>query len=315
MAVVTAGAEDDVPLANVPIEDTVTISGIPTDTTITSITVTVNINYPYDVALNIGLSSDRVGIVLSSGNGGDSSNYIATTFDDTAAVSINDEGPTPFGIYRPVQPLSTFYSGPVNGDWVLAVFISDGPVTGALLEWSITITYANTIHGTATADAFIGGSDADLISGLDGADIIAGGGGNDIVFGGADNDTLRGGHGNDTLNGGDGRDTLSGKAGADIFVFDATPIAANLDRIIGFSHVHDTIYLDDAAFAKLKPGALKAKFFFEGWNAHDGNDRVIYQPKTGELFYDRNGDHRGGVKPIALLDPHLHLNATDFLVN
>ncbi len=68
------------------------------------------------------------------------------------------------------------------------------------------------------------------------------------------------------------------------------------------------------AFGKLKLGALKVKAFHEGKEAHDGNDRVIYNPKNGSLVYDKNGDDRGGAIKFAVLDKDLDLGKADFLV-
>ena len=67
-------------------------------------------------------------------------------------------------------------------------------------------------------------------------------------------------------------------------------------------------------FGKLKLGSLKVKAFHEGKEAHDGNDRVIYNPKNGSLVYDKNGDDQGGAMKFAVLDKGLDLSKADFFV-
>ncbi|MCE6949390.1 hypothetical protein LAZ29_00135, partial [Cereibacter sphaeroides] len=73
---------------------------------------------------------------------------------------------------------------------------------------------------------------------------------NRITGNGAAN-VLNGGTGADTLVGGLGNDTLTGGAGTDSFVFNTSLGAQNLDRIIDFSAVDDTILLENAVLAAL----------------------------------------------------------------
>ncbi len=140
------------------------------------------------------------------------------------------------------------------------------------------------------------------------ANALTGNAGNNILNGLGGNDTLLGNVGNDTLNGGHGKDH---------FVFaTALNAATNVDTIIGFSHKHDTIDLDNAIFSKLKhEGVLKNKFFHIGKHASDHNDFVLYNKKTGAVSYDADG-HRHKIAPVefAQLDAHLKLTHHDFLV-
>ena len=111
--------------------------------------------------------------------------------------------------------------------------------------------------------------------------------------------------GDDTLSGGLGRDTLSGGTGRDVFVFDTKPNAkTNLDRIAGYSVADDTIWLENAVFKALgkKTGALKSSAFHAGEKAHDASDRIVYNPKTGALFYDEDGTGAKAAIEMALLD-------------
>ena len=60
---------------------------------------------------------------------------------------------------------------------------------------------------------------------------------------------------------------------------------------------------------------LKSKFFHIGAKAHDKNDYVLYDDKTGLLSYDSDGKKHGHA-PIAFasIDPQMHPTHDDFLV-
>src|SRR6185369_13652398 len=71
-------------------------------------------------------------------------------------------------------------------------------------------------------------------------------------------------------------------------------------------------------------GQLNAKYFYTGSEAHDWDDRIIYNRETGDLLYDPDGvfiwpifgwrwDDNPAVK-IAQLAPNLDLSAQDFVV-
>ncbi|MBO1905846.1 calcium-binding protein [Microvirga sp. 3-52] len=135
---------------------------------------------------------------------------------------------------------------------------------------------------------------------------IRAGSGDDDVYGSTSIDALSGGSGDDLLAGGQGRDVLQGGSGQDSFVFDTKPNKAkNLDRITDFNVTDDSIWLDNKVFTKLgkagssdKPALLKKDFFVEGSKAKDKNDHVLYDSKTGMLFYDADGS--GKVKPVEI---------------
>ena len=142
-------------------------------------------------------------------------------------------------------------------------------------------------------------------NGLD--NILTGNTGANRLDGRAGDDTLAGGFGNDALVGGDGNDT---------FVFDtALNPGSNVDRIVDFSVADDTIHLDNAVFTALTtPGTLADDAFYIGAAAHDADDRVIYDPTTGHLTYDANGDAAGGFTDFAVLEAGLALTNSDFIV-
>jgi Ca2+-binding RTX toxin-like protein len=133
-----------------------------------------------------------------------------------------------------------------------------------------------------------------------------------LITGNAGANVLKGG--NDAITGGSGNDVLTGGAGADTFLFDfALSKKANVDVITDFS-ADDTILLDDAIFARLKSGVLKGNAFHKGKQADDGNDRIIYNEKSGVLRYDNDGDGKHKAKIIAILDDDMNLKVGDLMV-
>jgi Ca2+-binding RTX toxin-like protein len=137
---------------------------------------------------------------------------------------------------------------------------------------------------------------------------------NDIFVGGAGNDTLRGGYGNDRLEGRKGNDYLKGGAGKDIFVFDTKPNSKmNVDRIVDFNVRQDTIHLSKSIFSKIaKKGVLAKKALWIGIDAHDADDRVIYNKNTGALLYDSDGNGAAAAVKFATIGKKLKMTALDF---
>ena len=140
--------------------------------------------------------------------------------------------------------------------------------------------------------------------------------GNDLLTGDGYDNTILGYAGNDVLNGGLGSDTITGGADNDTFVFSsALSEANNIDEITDFSRWDDTIQLENnVVFATLSPGTLARGAFYVGAAAHDATDHIIYNPVTGALIYDNNGDAAGGATQFATLDTGLRLTRGDFEV-
>ncbi len=147
------------------------------------------------------------------------------------------------------------------------------------------------IMGTKDADAFSGTSFRDRLFGKEGRDTIAGGTGADRIDGGA------------------GRDRLTGDAGADHFVFAAR--GGGADRITDFTHGTDDLRLERDAFAALGAKVTVGELHF-GTDARDGDDHLIYQRLTGQLWYDVDG--KGGAAKVlfAVLERDPVLKAADF---
>ncbi len=155
------------------------------------------------------------------------------------------------------------------------------------------------------------------ITGNNGANVLTSGSGNDTLIGNGGNDTLIGGSGSDWLYGGLGNDILTGGLGADTFVFDTSlNLFNNRDTINDFNVIDDTIGLENAIFTALgaTTGTLSAAAFRIGSSAGDADDRIIYNPTHGALFYDSNGNASGGLVQFATLSKGLALTHNDFLI-
>jgi Ca2+-binding RTX toxin-like protein len=126
--------------------------------------------------------------------------------------------------------------------------------------------------------------------------------------------TLYGLDGADRLDGGLGADTLQGGAHADTYVFSSTLGGGNVDAVVGFNVVDDTIELDSAVFTGLTAGALDAGAFRTGAAAADADDRIIYDSATGALYFDADGDGAGASVQFATLAAGLALTHNDFIV-
>ncbi|WP_304611109.1 calcium-binding protein [Microvirga sp. ACRRW] len=132
--------------------------------------------------------------------------------------------------------------------------------------------------------------------------------------------TLKGQGGNDKLYGGYGNDKLYGGSGKDIFVFDTKPNKkSNVDRIYDFDPKYDSIHLENKIFTKLGKGSaagmkFKSDMFVKGPHARDREDRIIYDSKTGALYYDKDGTGSAAQIKIATLNKNLKLTYKDFFI-
>jgi uncharacterized delta-60 repeat protein len=198
----------------------------------------------------------------------------------------------------------------LDGVYQVTVKASDGSAqdTQALSVNLINVP-GNTVNGTSRANKI------DLTHKINGKGATAE---EDKLNGKGGNDTLKGGGDNDTLIGGDGKDILTGDAGRDWFVFKDPLVAANVDHITDFTHGVDRIQLGHKVFKSIGP-ALEANEFYAHKNAtkaHDKDDRIIYDTKSGKLLFDDDGSKKGGHDAvlIAILDKHPGIDFTDFIV-
>jgi hypothetical protein len=147
-----------------------------------------------------------------------------------------------------------------------------------------------------TTKTLTGTSSANSLTGTTGNDLIDGKGGDDKIWGKA------------------GSDVLIGGTGKDAFTFDTKPGSGNVDVIVDFNPVYDTIRLNDTVFTKLKYGQLSASSFVVGEKALDSSDRIIYNNKTGALSYDGDGTGSATAVKFAMIENLAKLTAADFLV-
>ncbi len=190
---------------------------------------------------------------------------------------------------------------------------TDGGVTDlggvdTVVSW-ISFSLADTVHVKGLVENL----------GLTGTANINGTGndGNNVLVGNAGNNTLSGGLGNDRLYGGLGNDILTGGDGADSFVFARKLDAkANVDHITDFGAGIDRIELRQKIFTALTAGALPKTAFLSNATGHatHATDRIIYNSKTGQLFYDDDGNGSHAAVLFAVLDTKIALHASDFLV-
>jgi hypothetical protein len=126
--------------------------------------------------------------------------------------------------------------------------------------------------------------------------------------------TIVGNAGNNRIDGKGGSDDLWGLGGNDSFIFSSKIGVGNVDRIHDFNVPQDTIRLDDAIFQGLSLGGLVSGQLAMGVAATEADDRIIYNPVTGQLFFDPDG--AGGTAQIhfATLGLGLNLTSADFFV-
>jgi Ca2+-binding RTX toxin-like protein len=125
---------------------------------------------------------------------------------------------------------------------------------------------------------------------------------------------ITGNAGANMLDGGLGRDVLTGLGGTDSFVFDTTLGANNVDTIADYAK-GERILLDDAIFTRAGAvGQLTGAAFYAGTAAHDADDRIIYDAKTGAVFYDADGTGATAAVQFATVTGQPALHAADFWV-
>lgn len=162
----------------------------------------------------------------------------------------------------------------------------------------------------------------------DANDVIVGTGNDDHLSGGGGNDRLNGGAGHDLINGGAGNDVLTGGAGVDTFVFSADLSVGGIDRVTDFNgKIGEKIILNAYVFEELEVavkqpkaegardyGVLASSNFTIGKQAQDADDRMIYDQKTGALFYDADGNGVGAAVQFAQFKAGTILKADYFLI-
>ena len=192
---------------------------------------------------------------------------------------------------------------------------------------ALILSEAAVIKGSAAGEELVGGAFDDTLIGRGGDDDLFGEGGGDLLKGGKGNDRLDGGDGkdvlkggadDDVLSGGKDHDTLVGGGGHDTFAFSETFLngasqtflKGDSDRIVTFKPGTDSIGL--YLVANQSDAPLAKGQFHTGNKAHDGDDLVIYDRKSGALFLDSDGDGAAAQVKFAKVDPGLKLTHHDF---
>jgi Ca2+-binding RTX toxin-like protein len=126
--------------------------------------------------------------------------------------------------------------------------------------------------------------------------------------------SIWGTQGDNVLAGRGGNDRLFGYAGADRFLFDTEAGEANADWLSDFQAGVDKIVLDNSVFTALSDGALPESAFATGASAADSDDRIIFDPSTGNIYYDADGNGSGSALLVAIIPVGQPLTAADVLV-
>jgi Ca2+-binding RTX toxin-like protein len=170
----------------------------------------------------------------------------------------------------------------LQGDDKITVSTSDTPEAVYGYAGNDTIDASKVTEGVI----ILGGDDLGVGSGND---ILKGGAGSDLLSGQDGNDTLTGGAGIDTLQGGLGKDKLTGGAGMDFFMFDIQELdALAFDTITDFKMTEqDIIQIHDSLDDTFSASYLWVNTILD---AATPAENIIYESKTGKLFYNEGGD-------------------------
>jgi serralysin len=125
---------------------------------------------------------------------------------------------------------------------------------------------------------------------------------------------VSGNAGANRIDGGGGADNLEGLGGVDLFLFTTALGGGNIDTILDYQAGLENIYLDDAVFTGLAPGALSAGAFRTGTTAQDADDRILYDTTTGALYFDSDGVGGNAAVQFAIVTGAPTLSALDFTV-
>jgi len=134
--------------------------------------------------------------------------------------------------------------------------------------------------------------------------------------GNSQSNMLSGNSSSNTLNGRAGNDTLTGRTGRDRFLFNTAPnTSTNYDTITDFKAADDTVLLDNSVFTGLPAtGTLAPAAFATGTAATITMHRIIYDPVTGNVWYDRDGVGGAAAVRFAKLTTKPALTNADFHV-
>jgi len=201
-------------------------------------------------------------------------------------------------------------SGP--GDAAVAVserliLKNDGKIAGDVYGGMYDDKLVN--HGKIAGDVFLG-------EGRDKASVTAKIDGNLFLGAGDDKLVLKGkGKVTGLIDAGLGNDKVVLGKKADSFLFDSSLDAAtNVTAFKHFKSGKDKLFLNEEIFTALAPGKVAPSAFHKGAAAHDADDRIIYDKKSGALYYDPDGTGAAAQVEFAHFDKGTKLKASDFTV-
>ncbi|MEM9370482.1 MAG: LamG-like jellyroll fold domain-containing protein, partial [Pseudomonadota bacterium] len=168
------------------------------------------------------------------------------------------------------------------------------------------------VYGERGNDRVYGDDGDDDVFGDQGNDRVDGGDGDDEVYGGDGSDFVAGGDGDDLVAGGKGIDKLYGGDGEDQFFF-AEFGEENVDRIYGFKLSDDVIALDEDVFTAIDGDNIDASLFL-GTVAGSETEKLIYDKKRGEVFYDADGSGNAEAELVARVNRNLDLTEDHFVL-
>ena len=188
-----------------------------------------------------------------------------------------------------------------------------------------TASYADLVAAIAEAATFelgafndlfvsgakvVGSNEDDFLSGAVGGKLL-GRDGDDYIATGLGLTTAKGGDGNDVLVG-NGESRLLGGKGEDIFTAwgpDGGDFLKGGDFFKDFSVKDDVVALHPSFYEGPPEGHLADSYFNVGKAAETADHHVIYDKKTGILYWDADGSGVGAQEQVARLPDHLKLKA------
>lgn len=281
------------------------------------VSLIAGVSYSFDLR---GVSSAALGTSPSAMMGMLADPTIRITSPARTAVGANDDGG--MGLDATIT-----FTPATSGDYVFHLS-GVGSVTGTYTFQASGNAPGNNVYIVKTASAVIlerAGEGFDTVQTSVGYRLAAGVSIENLkastpdaqtnikLFGNAFEQSITGNAGHNVIDGKGGRDTLTGGAGADSFTF-TTVLRGNVDTITDFSVADDRIVLENAVFRGLAGGTLAAGAFATGAAATQADDRIIYDPETGALYFDGDGNGASAQVQFATISPELELTAADFFV-
>ncbi len=162
-----------------------------------------------------------------------------------------------------------------------------------------------------TAKQVIGSNGDDTMAGV--SKLLLGGKGDDRIISSFGDKTIKGEDGDDTLIAGTGNDKLFGGKGRDIFAF--TDVGDGVDRVKDFSAKKDNFGLDEVGGFEVLGGSIDATEFVVGEEALTADQHVIYDDKSGKLYWDEDGVGGAGKILLARISGDVKLSVANFVVD